>query len=53
MSCHSEEGPTSAMYLIKLLLWVINYVKVEFSTNNEFFVFANLGNIFGETWKKY
>ena len=53
MACHSEKKPTSSIYHIKLVFRIIYYAKIEFSTENVFFVFANLGNIFGETWRRY
>jgi len=40
---------TSPIYLVKLLFWIIDYAKIELSTENALFVFANLGSIFGET----
>lgn len=49
MTCYIKKEPTSPIYHIKLLLWVISYAKFEFSAYNAFSVFANLGNTFGET----
>jgi len=43
------KGSTSSFYLIKLLFWVIITAKIDFWTKIVFCVFANLGNIFGET----
>jgi len=49
MTCYSEKELTSPIYLVKLLVWVIHYAKIEFSTKNVFFVFPYLEQIFGET----
>ena len=49
MTCYDEKRPTSPIYLVKFLVWVIHYAKVEFSTENVFLVSPYLEQIFGET----
>jgi len=35
-----KKGPTSPFYFVNLLLWIINYAKIEFSTENVIFDFC-------------
>jgi len=49
MTCLAVKELTNLIYHLKLLFWVINYTEIEFSTENVFFVFPYLEDIFGET----